>query len=119
MLGSYFAAGCRLQIFIHITRVDAMPAAIVFNILKQFRTRQIAASFYNTRELAVTDYAPMADAALGPKIEFNLPAFNANVMILERREAKAFVLSSVLEIADARQSAFHQSHYGSQHLFAR
>ena len=81
ILGSYFAPGDRPQIFIHIAGVDAVPAAIVFNVLKQFRTRQIAASLYNTREFAVTDYAVMADAALGPKIEFNLPAFNPNVMI--------------------------------------
>jgi hypothetical protein len=119
LLGSYFAAGNRPQIFVHIPGVDAAPGAVVVNILKQLRTRQIAASLYDTRELAVTDYAAMADTALAAKIELNLPAFNANVMILKRREAKAFVLPSILEITDARQSALHQSHDGSQNFFAR
>jgi len=96
-----------------------VPIAIVFDVLEQFRTRQIAASLYDTRELAVTDYAAMPDATLGAKIELNLSAFNTNVMVLERREAKAFVLPRILGITDARQGALHQSHDGSQNFFTR
>ena len=81
-----------------------MPAAFAIHILKQFRTRQFAASFQNARELAVTDYAAMTDAALGAKIELDLPTPDANsMMILERREAETFVLPSVFGITYTRQ----------------
>jgi hypothetical protein len=56
---------------------------------------------------------------LGAKIELNLSTLNANVMILERGEPKAFVLPSLLGITDARQSMLHQSHDGGQNFLAR
>jgi hypothetical protein len=72
IFGGYVPARDCPQIFVHIARVDAVPAAFAICILKQFRTRQFAAAFQNAREFAFTDYAAMTDAALCAKIELDL-----------------------------------------------
>ena len=59
------------QILIYVARIDAMTVAAIVDVLKQFRTRQITASFQYLREFAIANDAPMAYAAFGAKIEFD------------------------------------------------
>lgn len=79
-----------------------MAVAIVVDVLKQFRTGQVAASPQDLRELTIANYAPMAYAAFGPKIELDLAAFYLHVVISKCRESEAVVLPGILGISDPR-----------------
>jgi|SRR5579862_2492639 len=73
-----------------------MAVAIVIDVLKQFRTGQVAASLQYLRELAIANDASMAYAALGAKIEFDLATPNSHVVIPKRGQAEAVVLPGIL-----------------------
>src|SRR6478672_11986782 len=96
-----------------------MTVAVVIDVLKQFRTGQITASLQYLREFAIANDTPMAYAAFGAKIEFDLATLDSHVLISKCREAKAVVLPGILGIADPRKSLFHQPHDGCKNFFTR
>ena len=51
-----------------------MPRAIFIHILKQFRTRKVAAVLEDARQLTIANNAMIVDVALREKIEFDARA---------------------------------------------
>ena len=102
LCGDFPSRDCA-QVVIYIARINAMPLAVIIQILKQFRAWQVAAVLEDTRQLLVVDDAITLHTALGAEIQRDLVAFDRDVAILQSGQAEAVVLACVFTIADAGQ----------------
>ena len=96
-----------------------MPRAIFIHILKQFRTRKVAAVLEDARQLTIANSAMILDVALREKIQFDFVLLYCDMTIFQSRESKTLIFTEIFGISDSSKRLFHQSYHRGEHLLAR
>ena len=113
------SSGDLAQVLIDVAGIDALPMAIVIEILKQLLARQLLAVLHDAGDASVRDRYRVRHAALAAKFEAQLGAGHLDVSSSERREAERPVVACVFIAADADQRLLEQPHDRRQDFVPR
>src|SRR5437588_325504 len=80
------------QIPIHVRRVDAVPAAVSVQVLKQFLSRKLLTLLDDAGDAAVGDLDSVLHAALAAEIEAQHRPGDGGVAVAQRRQAEGAVV---------------------------
>src|SRR6202030_2155730 len=103
-----------------LPRIDRAALPLVIDVLEQMLTRYFLTAAHDFGDAPVIDENFVRHAALAAEVQHRAPvAYEGDMAVTQRGEAKAFVVAGVLGIADANARGVEQRDHDGQHLLAR
>ncbi|MFT3789272.1 MAG: hypothetical protein QM770_24345 [Tepidisphaeraceae bacterium] len=119
VLGCEILTGDFLQIRVDVVALHVAALTRFVDVLKQLLLREFLASFDNLCQWGRVDRQVVLDTMLADELHADGRALHADVAVLDRGQAEAFVAAGVFVVAHTGERLLQQRDDSGQHLLAR